>query len=166
MFRSNTRSFVSITLALFIVSQYIGCRSESSMSVPIECKRFLDGFFEAARSKDVEQVRQLSFYLGNQDVQQSDAIVEARRNMSARTFVGMLATFGDIKGYTVLHMQENTIYESDQDQSSEPRLGTYADVICKVKCSNKSQAKITFKLFKNPATSEYDLVSWQFQSER
>jgi hypothetical protein len=166
MIRSNTRFVVAITLGLFIVSQHIGCSSESSMSVPIDCKRFLDSFFEAARSKDVERVRQLSFYLGNQDVPQSDEILETRKTMSAHTFEGMLTTFGDIKGYSVLSMQENTIYESNQDQSDKPRLGTYADVICKVKCSNKRQAKITFKLFKNPTTSEYDLVSWQYQSER
>lgn len=157
---------VSITLGLFIISQYIGCNSESSVSVPIECNRFLDRFFEAARSKDVGQMRQLPFYSGNQDVPRSDAMVETMRTMSAQTFTNMLTAFGDIKGYSVLNIQENTIYESKQDQSGKPRLGTYADVICKVKCSNKSQARLTFKLFKNPTTSEYNLVSWQFQSER
>src|SRR2546427_13226894 len=103
-------------LAVFLVWFCFGCSkspSEPAASVPIDCQKFLEKYFDAVKSKDVGKIQEFSSYVSPADSAnmpaEADMMRETRRKFAAEVFEWMTKEFGDFKSYSVLSAKVTTI---------------------------------------------------------
>jgi hypothetical protein len=164
------RTIRAATLGLFLVCLCLGCSRSApgpSVSVPADCQQFLDKYFEAVKSKDVEKIRFFSSYVS--PVQSKD-MPEASVNMLRQTagkfavegFERMTRELGDFQSYSVLSVKVTTISPADP-AANVMAAGIHADIICKAKFSNKQSVQIGLHLFKETQESEYHILAWKYE---
>jgi len=99
------RSYIA-TFLLFLVVLLLACsrgREEPPASVPADCQRFLDKYFDAWKSKDVATLQALSYYLSPQDQSRLPAGSlelwrESKNKLVTQNFEQVTRDFGDFKG--------------------------------------------------------------------
>jgi len=171
----SNRTKHAAMLALFLVWFCSGCGkspSEPAASVPIDCQKFLEKYFEAVKSKDVEKIEELSSYVSPADsadmpAGSADMLRETKRKFAADVFEKMTKEFGDFKSYSVLSAKVTTITTADlgKMQGLASLVGTHAEIVCKAKFSKHHSALIGLKLFKVTPESEYSIEAWQYQAD-
>ena len=80
-----------------------GCGKNALESVPIDCQKFLDKYFEAIKSKDVGKIKEFSSYVSQADregmpARGIDMMRESRGKFAAQGFERMNKDFGDFQG--------------------------------------------------------------------
>jgi hypothetical protein len=144
---------------------------EPATPVPIECQKFLDKYFDAVKSKDVEKIRAFSSYVPAADSKGEpkasvDMMRETKGKFAADGFKLMIKTLGDFKSYSVLSAKETTITTAElaAKKMQGTRLeGIHAEIICKAKFSNKESVQISLNLFKENQESEYFVEAWNYR---
>jgi hypothetical protein len=159
-------------LGLSFGSFGIGCNK--GVAVPSDCQRFLDQFFLAFKSSDVEKLQELSFperimdFSGvPQDV--ADRIRDDHKQMDKTQLEKMKQMFGDFGSYSVVSVKVNSLTEADLEvvkmQGAKDFLtGTHAVIICKAKFS-KASGRFVFELIKKTPESEYLYQSYRFEAQ-
>src|SRR6267143_2160862 len=155
----SNRTKHAAMLAVFLVWFCFGCSkspSEPVASVPIDCQKFLEKYFDAVKSKDVGKIQEFSSYVSPADsadlpAGSADMLRETKRKFAAEVFERMTKEFGDFKSYSVLSVTVKTI--------------TMAEIVCKAKFSKKHSALIRLHLFKDTPESEYSIEAWSYQAD-
>jgi hypothetical protein len=143
---------------------------EPATPVPIDCQKFLVKYFEAIKSKDVEQIRAFSSFVASADSKGEpkaslDLMRQTRGKFAADGFELMNKKLGDFKSYSVLSAKETTITTAElaAKKMQGTRLeGIHAEIVCKAKFSNNS-ALISLNLFKENQDSECFVEAWNYQ---
>jgi hypothetical protein len=140
---------------------------EPATSVPIECQKFLDKYFEAVKSKDVERIRAFSSFVASADSKGEpkaslDLMRQTRGKFAADGFELMNKKLGDFKSYSVLSARETTITTANRTAANMVGAGIHAEIVCKAKFSNNS-ALISLNLLRENQESEYFVEAWNYQ---
>ena len=162
---------VVVTLGFLIGGVCSGCKK--SVAVPNDCQVFLDKYFDAVKSKNVERLQEFSSYISRAQSQGIDdqglaLMRESKRKFAAEGFERVSKDFGDFERYSVLSVKETTITAEElaaKNMQGVGLQGIHTDVVCKAKFSKKSSALVALKLFKETPESEYSLEAWQYQAE-
>jgi len=148
--------------------------SEPAASVPIDCQKFLEKYFDALKSKDVGKIQEFSSYVSPADSADMpagsvDMMRETKRKFAADAFERMNKELGDFKSYSVLSAKVKTITTAElvagNMQGLASLVGTHAEIVCKAKFSKKRSALIILNLFKDTPESEYSIEAWRYQAE-
>jgi hypothetical protein len=158
---------------IFLVVLLLACtkRTEGpSTSVPTDCQRFLDKYFEAWKSKDITTLQALSFYLSPEDRSRLpegslEMWRESKNKLVAENFERVTKEFGDFKGYEVLRAKTTTISPQDQIAANTLGSGIHTDLVCKAKFSKKRDAHFGLHLIKQTEGSQYIVAAWNFEAE-
>ena len=173
----SNRTKHAAMLAVFLVWFCFGCSkspSEPAASVPIDCQKFLEKYFDAVKSKDVGKIQEFSSYVSPADsadlpAGSADMLRETKRKFAADGFERMTKEFGDFKSYSVLSVTVKTITMAElvagKMQGLASLVGTHAEIVCKAKFSKKHSALIRLHLFKDTPESEYSIEAWQYQAD-
>jgi hypothetical protein len=170
----NNRTKHIAVLGLFLGWFLSGCSKsvlEPATPVPSECQKFLDKYFDAVKSKDVEKIRAFSSYVPAADSKGEpkasvDMMRETKGKFAADGFELMIKTLGDFKSYSVVSAKETTITTAElaAKKMQGTRLeGIHAEIICKAKFSNKESVQISLNLFKENQDSEYFVEAWNYR---
>jgi hypothetical protein len=140
---------------------------EPATPVPIECQKFLDKYFEAVKSKDVERIRAFSSFVASADSKGEpkaslDLMRQTRGKFAADGFELMNKKLGDFKSYSVLSARETTITTANRTAANMVGAGIHAEIVCKAKFSNNS-ALISLNLLRENQESEYFVEAWNYQ---
>src|SRR5437879_8142715 len=171
----SNRTKHAAMLAVFLVWFGFGCDkspSEPAASVPIDCQKFLEKYFDAVKSKDVGKIQEFSSYVppaesADMPAENADMLRETKRKFAADGFEKMTKEFGDFKNYSVLSAKVTTITAADlgKMQGLASLVGTHAEIVCKAKFSKKHSTLIRLNLFKVTPESEYSIEAWQYQAD-
>ncbi len=173
----SNRTKHAAMLAVFLGWFCFGCGkspSEPAASVPIDCQKFLEKYFDAVKSKDVGKIQEFSSYVSPADSADMpagsvDMMRETKRKFAADGFERMTKEFGDFKSYSVLSAKVRTITTAElvagNMQGLASLVGTHAEIVCKAKFSKKRSALIILNLFKDTPESEYSIEAWRYQAE-
>jgi hypothetical protein len=145
--KTITRMMYAASLGLFLVWICVGCSKgapEHSVVVPVDCQQFLDKYFEAVKSKDVEKIKEFSSYVPiaqRKDMSEGslDMMRESKGKFATDGFEHVTKEFGDFQSYSVVSVKVTTIAESDPAAKMLP-AGIHAEITCKAKFSNKQSA--------------------------
>jgi len=159
-------------LGLLFASFCIACNK--GVAVPSDCQRFLDQFFPAFKSNDVEKLQQLSFMESVTDLSGvpqdvADRMRDDRRQMNKTQLEKMKQMFGDFDSYSVESVKVNSVTAADLEaakmQGAKDFLeGTHAVIICKAKFS-KMSGRFGFELIKKAPESEYLYQAYRFEAQ-
>jgi len=161
------------TFFLFLVVFLVACtksKEEPSASVPADCQRFLDKYFDARKSKDIATLQALSFYLSPQDQSRlPEGSLElwrtSKNKLVTENFEQVTRDFGDFKGYEVLRVKTTTISPQDQLAANTIGSGIHTELVCKARFSKKHDAHVGLHLIKETEGSQYIVAAWHFQAE-
>jgi len=173
----SNRTKHAAMFAVFLGWFCFGCGkspSESAASVPIDCQKFLEEYFDAVKSKDVGKIQEFSSYVSpadraNMPAGSVDMMRETKRKFTADVFERMTKELGDFKSYSVLSAKVKTITTAElvagNMQGLASLVGTHAEIVCKAKFSKKRSALIILNLFKGTPESEYSIEAWSYQAD-
>ena len=156
---------------LFLVVLVAACTKskETSVSVPADCRQFLDRYFNAWKSKDIATLQALSFYLSPQDqarLPQGSLEIwrESKNKLVTDNFQQVTRDFGDFKGYEILRVKTTTISPQDQPAANMMGSGIHTELVCKARFSKKRDAHVWLQLIKETEGSQYIVAAWNFQA--
>lgn len=161
-------------LGLFFLGWFCaGCGTtpppEPAVSVPSDCQKFLDQFFDAVKSKDVGKIKELSSHItpaASAGQPESNVVMmrETKGKMYSEVFERMINTSGDFQSYSVLKATETIITPADRIAANMMGAGIRAEIVCKAKFSKKESVMIQLNLFKETQEAEFFIEAWQFQA--
>lgn len=173
----RNRTARAATICLYLVCLGVGCGRKiaaPAVSVPADCQAFLEKYFTAVASKDVETIQDLSSYV-RLAVRRAlpEASVEVMRlesrRSAAKNFRWMIEEFGEVEDYTVIRAKVTAITPADLEaadmQGADSLAGIHAEILCRVKASKKDSAAISLTLFKETEDSEYWIEAYSYQAE-
>jgi hypothetical protein len=161
-------------LALFLGIACAGCSKsppEPAVSVPTDCRNFLDKYFEALKAKDIGKIQELSdafvSTLSSAGGSEMPANLAERARGDARKMVAdgidkMNRDFGDFKSCSVVSAKETTITTANPQAPQMLKAGTHAEIVCKAKFSRNS-GMIQLNLYKEKPDSEYSIEAWRYE---
>jgi len=166
------RSYIA-TFPLFLVVLLLACtkgKEEPSASVPADCQRFLDKYFDAWKSKDIATLQALSFYLSPEDrLRLPEGSLEmwreSKNKLVTENFERVTREFGDFKGYEVMRAKTTTISPQDQPAANTMGSGIHTELVCKAKFSKKHDAHVGLHLIRQTEGSQYIVAAWNFEAE-
>jgi hypothetical protein len=155
------------TLGLFLVWFCFGCTK--SAPVPIDCRQFLDKYFEAVKSEDLGKIREFFSYVSpvqRKDMPEAgvDMLRQTAGKFAVEGFERMTKELGDFKSYSVSSVKVTTITTGDL-AADTMGAGIHAEIVCKVKFSGKQSVRIYLHLFKETQGSEYSILAWKYEVE-
>ena len=149
-----------------------GCND--GVSVPGDCQKFLDQFFQALKSNDVSKLQELSFpesamELSGMPPEVADRMREDYRQMDKTQLEKIKQMFGDFDSYSVQSVKSSPVTEADlqpvnMQDSKEFSAGTHTVIICKAKFSRAS-GRFGFELIKKTPESEYLYEAYRFEAQ-
>ena len=170
----HTYTKYAAILGLFLAWFGSGCHnSGAEVSVPSDCRQFLDKFFEAVKSKDVGKLQELASYVS---LAQSagvpagplDRMRETKKQFAKDTFERMNKDFGDLRSCSVVSVKTTTITTADlaaKNMQGTMQEGIHTEVVCRAKFTRQNSALIRLNLFKETPESEYFIEGWMYQAE-
>lgn len=157
---------------VFVVVLLFGCtKSEEGppVSVPADCQRFLNKYFDAWRSKDLATLQALSYYLSPEDRSRLpegslEMWQQSKNKLVAENFERVTRDFGDFKSYEALRMKTTSISPQDQPAANMMGSGIHTELVCKANFSKKHHAQVGLHLIKETEGSEYIVAAWNVQT--
>ena len=106
---------------VFVVVLLFGCTKGEEgppVSVPADCQRFLNKYFDAWRSKDLATLQALSYYLSPEDRSRLpegslEMWQQSKNKLVAENFEQVTRDFGDFKSYEVMRVKPTWISPKD-----------------------------------------------------
>jgi len=148
---------------LFVVVLLFGCSKGEegpSVSVPADCQKFLNKYFDAWKSKDLATLQALSFYLSPEERSRLpegslEMWQQSKNKLVAENFEQVTREFGDFRSYEVLRVKTTTISPQDQPAANMMGSGIHTELVCKANFSKKHHAHIGLHLIKETEGSQY-----------
>jgi len=161
------RFFVCVVVLLF------GCTKNEEgppVSVPADCQRFLNKYFDAWKSKDLATLQALSFYLSPEERSRLpegslEMWQQSKNKLVAENFEQVTREFGDFRSYEVLRVKTTTISPQDQPAANMMGSGIHTELVCKANFSKKHHVQVGLHLIKETEGSQYVVAAWNFQAE-
>ena len=168
----SNRPKIATFLVAFVVVLLVACNKGNerpSVSVPAECKQFLDKYFEAWKSKDVATLQAVSYYLSPQDrTKLPEGSLElwrqGKNKLVLQNFERVTKDFGDLEGYEVMRMKSTTISPQNQPAANMMGSGIHTELLCKARFSRKRDAHVWLRLIKETESSPYIVAAWKFEA--
>ena len=159
--------FVLVVVLLF------GCSKGEEgppVSVPADCQKFLNKYFDAWKSKDLATLQALSYYLSPEDRSRLpegslEMWQQGKKQLVAENFERVTRDFGDFKSYVVLRVNSTTISPQDQPAANMMGSGIHTELVCKANFSKKHHVRVGLHLIKETEGSQYVVAAWNFQAE-
>ena len=157
---------------VFVVVLLFGCTKGEEgppVSVPADCQRFLNKYFDAWRSKDLATLQALSYYLSPEDRSRLpegslEMWQQSKNKLVAENFERVTRDFGDFKSYEVLRVKTTSISPQDQPAANMMGSAIHTELVCKANFSNKHHAQVGLHLIKETEGSEYIVAAWNVQT--
>jgi hypothetical protein len=168
----SNRPYIA-TFYLFVVVLLLACtkgREAPSVSVPADCRQFLDKYFQAWKSKDIATLQALSYYLSPEDRSRLpegslEMWQQGKKKLVTENFQRVTRDFGDFKSYDVLRVNSTTISPQDQPAANMMGSGIHTELVCKADFSKKHHAQFGLHLIKETEGSQYVVAAWNVQAE-
>jgi hypothetical protein len=160
------------TFFVFVVVLLFACTKGEEgppVSVPADCKQFLNKYFDAWKSKDIATLQALSFYLSPEDRSRLpegslEMWQQSKNKLVAENFERVTSEFGDYKSYEVLRAKITTISPEDQPAANMMGSGIHTELVCKANFSKKHHTHVGLHLIKETEGSQYIVAAWNVQT--
>ena len=142
---------------------------EQSVSVPADCQQFLDKYFGAWKSKDLDTLQTLSYYLSLEERSRLpggsvELWRQSKNELVTQNFKRVTSLFGDFKDYKVLRLKTTAVSAQDQPAANLIGSGIHTELACKARFSKKRDVQVGFHLIKETGGSQYVAAAWNFQA--
>ena len=167
----GNRPDIAIFFVFVVVLLFACTKGEEGppVSVPADCQRFLNKYFDAWRSKDLATLQALSYYLSPEDRSRLpegslEMWREGKNKLVAENFERVTSEFGDFRSYQVVMVKSTTISPQDQPAANMMGSGIHTELVCKANFSKKHHAQFGLHLIKETEGSQYIVAAWNVQA--
>lgn len=137
-----------------------GCGGPAAppVSVPEDCRNWLDRYYDALKKKDYAAVQDMSCTIPARDASRIDAagvagMSAAKRQFKASLLQQMEKDLGTFKSYTVVFFRE-TVTEPDDPMANAFGAGRHISIVCKTKYSRRNATE-EIVLYKGPDDPDF-----------